>query len=102
MQQPELNGYLPAPFRGMSDQQLLERWPMAFRFRDPEFVELWSRWQRARAEWRRTWWSCEVGTPCFFKDEDCPDHPAARAFVAARRAYLDDLERRMLEEGDAP
>lgn len=98
---PEPNDCLPEPFRGLTDEQLLERWPLAFRFRDEAFVEVWRRWQRARTEWRRSWWSCEVGTPYFFKDEACPDHPVAREFVEARQAYLAELaDRRGREHAD--
>lgn len=98
MQAEMPNGYLPPPFQGLTDAQLLERWPHAFRFRDPSFVEIWSRWQEARRSWRKAWWGCPTGTPPSFKDEDCPDHPVAREFVAARRAYLNDLARRKSAE----
>lgn len=93
------NDYLPEPFKGLSDEQLLERWPHAFRFRDPDFDRIWTRWQEARRAWRLAWWSCPVGTPPFFKDEECPDHPVAREFVEARRAYLEDLADRSKREG---
>lgn len=88
------NSDLPEPFNGLSDQQLLERWPNEFRFRDPGFVKIWIRWQQARATWRKAWWSCPLGTLWDFPDAECPEHPDAREFVAARRAYLEDLERR--------
>jgi hypothetical protein len=93
------NACLPEPFRGCSNEELLRRWPSSFRFRDPVFLEKWDRWNRARRVWSASWWSCEVGTPPWFEDEDCPDHPDAREFVAARAEYLEELERRRsLEE----
>lgn len=92
------NNYLPKPFQGLTNTALLQRWPHSFRFRDPDFVKIWRRWQAARAAWETAWWQCPMGTLRHFRDEDCPDHPAAREFVAARRAYLDDLTRRSKEE----
>jgi hypothetical protein len=96
--QPEPNNYLPEPFRGLSDVALLERWPLEFRFRDEAFVKIWTRWERARTAWRAAWWGCPMNTPPFFTDEECPDHPAAREFVEARRAYHEDLASRRLAE----
>lgn len=101
-QQPaqEPNSYLPKPFRGRTNEQLLEKWPHAFRFRDPEFVAIWKRWWDARAQWRAVYPSLDMKIPRFFHDEECPDHPVAREFVAARKAYLDDLQaRRNREDG---
>jgi hypothetical protein len=98
--QPEPNNYLPEPFRGLSDEELLERWPLEFRFRDDTFVKIWTRWGRARTAWRDAWWGCPMGTPIYFSDDDCPDHPVAREFVTSRRAYLEDLARRRLAEGN--
>lgn len=32
------------------------------RFRDPAFVAVWDRWQKARAEWRKAWWFAPMPT----------------------------------------
>lgn len=88
-------------FQGLSDAELLERWPYMFRFRDETFVKIWSRWDEARLAWRNAWWSCPAGTPLSFTADECPDHPVAREVVEARGAYLLDLERRHSVEGEA-
>jgi hypothetical protein len=89
--QAEPNSYLPEPFQGRTDEDLIEEYPYQFRFRDRVFLEKWERWQKARNDWRQTWPKLDMSIPVYFSDENCPDHPVAKEFVAARRAYLDDL-----------
>lgn len=93
------NHYLPEPFKGLTDEVLLRQYPHEFRFRDPEFVEKRTRMEMALAAWKKVWWSCPLGTPPYFSDKECPDHPVAREMVEARRAWLEDERRRLrLEE----
>lgn len=66
------------------------------RFRDPEFIAVWDRWQKARAAWDKCW----RGIPfkCFTEDHDVytPDpalmpegvqRSAAQEYLDARTAY---------------
>ena len=62
------------------------------RFRDPEFVAVWERWQKARDAWRRAtyggggkgWFTQERGV----YDPD-PDRMPDEKTKAAAREYLD-------------
>jgi hypothetical protein len=96
------NAYLPEPYRGLTDEQLVERYPYEFRFRDPKFEVKYDRFFKAIEVWREVWATLPMTTPYLFNDEDCPDYPEAREFVAARKEYLDDLRQRKLVEDQDP
>lgn len=89
------NLYLPEPFCGLSDEELIEGWSYEFRFRDPVFVELWQRFQDACRVWEAAWWKSDIGTPMHFDDIECPDIPEAKEFIEARRMYLEDVRIRI-------
>lgn len=76
-----------------------------YRFRDPAFLAIWERWQKARAAWGKAWESLDFsqgGPSSRFNPE--PDkitserhRPIAAEFIEARVAYLafvDDLLKR--------
>lgn len=70
------------------------------RFRDPAFLEVWDRWQKARGSWSNptggAYKSCPLSMDPFNPDPsqlDGPTKAAAEEFLAAREAYLQVLER---------
>jgi hypothetical protein len=75
-----------------------------WRFRDPNFVTIWQRWQVARAAWEKAWWKVVMGEggPDNVYDPDptlMPKSPeavrlAAQEFIEARRAYIQEINRR--------
>lgn len=75
-----------------------------WRFRDPGFVTIWSRWQKAREAWRKAWWRLQVdeGGPDNIYDPDVSRivrspadvRAAAQEFLDARTAYKAEVARR--------
>jgi hypothetical protein len=71
------------------------------RFRDAAFVAIWSRWQTARAMWRKAWWFVERGQggsdPVYDPQpeliQDSEKRAEATEYQAARSAYLTELKR---------
>jgi hypothetical protein len=71
------------------------------RFRDPAHVAIWTRWQNARAMWRKAWWGIEWGQggkdsiynpdPSLIKD--VAKQAEAQEYQEARTAYLIELKR---------
>lgn len=75
-----------------------------WRFRDPGFVTIWSRWQKAREAWRKAWWFMHMRDggldPIYDPDLTCmtrsPEHvkKAAQEFLEARVDYLAEIRKR--------
>jgi negative regulator of sigma E activity len=65
-----------------------------YRFRDPEFVAVWKRWQDARSTWRKAFEKVDfkalmagVAEPDVSLIPEGPGRAAAVEFLAARVAY---------------
>ncbi len=73
-----------------------------WRFRDPNFIAIWSRWWDARTKWSKAWESLDfkLGGPDSRYNPDptkIPDETqraAAQEFLDARMAYLAEIKRR--------
>jgi negative regulator of sigma E activity len=77
-----------------------------YRFSDPEFVSVWSRWQTARAAWRKAFEKVDfkalkegVAEPDVALIPEGPARAAAVEFLAARAAYKAMLAEYPEDEG---
>jgi hypothetical protein len=74
----------------------------AWRFRDPAFVAIWTRWHQARDAWGKTWEGLNFAhggrdsrfAPVPDLIPDRAQRAAAGEYLAARAAYLAELKRR--------